>query len=125
MKQFIKFLGVGSVNTFFTSVVIFIFLRFSNVGLYLSNLFGYIVGLLSSYILNSAFVFKSNKKFTNKEFVKFIIVFIAAYTMNIISLHIFSRVINLGEYSSQYISMLIYSISFFYLCKFYTFKKKG
>ena len=89
MKQFIKFLGVGSVNTFFTSVVIFIFLRFSNVGLYLSNLFGYIVGLLSSYILNSAFVFKSNKKFTNKEFVKFIIVFIAAYTMNIISLHIY------------------------------------
>ena len=43
MKQFIKYLGVGSVNTFLTSVVIFIFIRFSNIGLYLSNLFGYIV----------------------------------------------------------------------------------
>lgn len=125
MKQVIKFLGVGLVNTFLTSIVIFIFMKFSNIGLYLSNLFGYIFGLLSSYILNSAFVFKSNKKFTKKKFIKFIIVFITAYTLNIISLDIFSRVINLGEYSSQYISMLIYSLSFFYLCKFYTFKKQG
>jgi len=124
MKQVIKFLGVGLVNTFLTSIVIFIFMKFSNIGLYLSNLFGYIFGLLSSYILNSAFVFKSNKKFTKKKFIKFIIVFITAYTLNIISLDIFSRVINLGEYSSQYISMLIYSLSFFYLCKFYTFKEK-
>ena len=124
MKQFIKYLGVGTINTLITSLVIFIFMKFTNSGLYLSNVLGYIFGLLSSYILNSLFVFKSNNILKKKEFIKFIIVFLSAYTLNIISLYILSKIIYIGEYLSQYISMMIYSLSFFYLCKFYTFKKQ-
>ncbi len=124
MKQFIKYLGVGTINTIVTSLVIFIFMKFTNLGLYLSNVLGYIFGLLSSYILNSSFVFKSNNILKKKEFIKFIIVFLAAYSLNIVSLFILSKIIYIGEYLSQYISMIIYSLSFFYLCKFYTFKKQ-
>ena len=124
MKQFIKYLGVGTINTIVTSLVIFIFMKFTNSGLYLSNVLGYIFGLLSSYILNSSFVFKSNNILKKKEFIKFIIVFLAAYSLNIVSLFILSKIIYIGEYLSQYISMIIYSLSFFYLCKFYTFKKQ-
>lgn len=124
MKQFIKYLGVGTINTIVTSLVIFIFMKFTNLGLYLSNVLGYIFGLLSSYILNSSFVFKSNNILKKKEFIKFIIVFLAAYSLNIVSLYILSQIIYIGEYLSQYISMIIYSLSFFYLCKFYTFKKQ-
>lgn len=124
MKQFIKYLGIGTINTIVTSFVIFIFMKFTNSGLYLSNVLGYIFGLLSSYILNSSFVFKSNNILKKKEFIKFIIVFLAAYSLNILSLYILSKIIYIGEYLSQYISMIIYSLSFFYLCKFYTFKKQ-
>ena len=124
MKQFIKYLVIGTINTIVTSFVIFIFMKFTNSGLYLSNVLGYIFGLLSSYILNSSFVFKSNNILKKKEFIKFIIVFLAAYSLNILSLYILSKIIYIGEYLSQYISMIIYSLSFFYLCKFYTFKKQ-
>ena len=70
MKQFIKYLGVGTINTLITSLVIFIFMKFTNTGLYLSNVLGYIFGLLSSYILNSLFVFKSNNILKKKGIYK-------------------------------------------------------
>ena len=122
MKQLIKYIGVGTINTLVTGISILILMSFSNIGLFGSNCIGYILGLLCSYILNRNYVFKSKSSQRSKEFIRFIIVFIIAYSINILFLYLFSNILNIGRYTSQYLSMIVYSLSFFYLCKFYTFK---
>ena len=54
--MFSKYILVGLANTLLTFVIIFILMHFG-LSIYISNVLGYIVGIMLSYVLNSIFTF--------------------------------------------------------------------
>jgi len=117
--QILKYAYVGILNTFIGLATIFFFI---SIGLnaYLSNVLGYIVGLINSYTLNKKYVFKSKKK-DIKEFYYFIISFLFSYLVNIILLFLLTNT-NTNLYVSQFLSMIAFAICNFAINKLITFK---
>lgn len=58
--RFAKFLAVGVMNTLVTLVVIFLLHEAAGVGEMLSNLVGYVAGLVNSFLWNRRWVFRSS-----------------------------------------------------------------
>lgn len=92
---------------------------------YISNSFGYIIGLIISFFLNKYYVFKNYRGNENTyiQFVKFIVIFLIAYAVNIFILYISLKYVN--AYLSQFFSMSIYTIVSFTLNKIFTFKRRN
>jgi len=123
IKKIKRFLLVGIVNAIAGYTLIIALYSFLNLNIYLSNLIGYLIGLIISFILNRNFVFKVGGKIVN-QFLKFIFSFFLSYFLNIFVFYISSEFINLNYYFSLLIASLFYSISFFISCNFFTFKRK-
>ena len=117
---FIKYLLVGVANTIIGFGIIFtmMFIGFSPE---VSNLVGYVIGIFVSYVLNKYFTFKKKKK-NKKEFFKFIFSMLISYLLNLLTLLICYRILNIDKYLSQIISGVIYTLSGFIFSKFYAFK---
>lgn len=117
---FIKYLLVGVANTIIGFGIIFT-MMFSGFSPEVSNLVGYVIGIFVSYVLNKYFTFKKKKK-NKKEFFKFIFSMLISYSLNLLTLLICYRILNIDKYLSQIISGVIYTLSGFILSKFYAFK---
>lgn len=116
--KLIKYLLVGVLNTIVGFGIIF-GLMFLGISPEISNLSGYAVGIVFSYVMNKIFTFKSKKK-SKAEFIKFILAMLLAYILNFITLKI---CLNLGinPYFSQIISGGIYTITGYILSRFWVF----
>ncbi len=120
--QLLRFIIVGILNTIIglSVIYLFIYLGFNN---YTSNFFGYMVGLSISFVLNKYYVF--NAQYSNqifyKQFTKFILIFIIAYSVNIIVL--FVALNYMISYTAQFIAMVAYTLINFILNKYITFKE--
>ncbi len=121
-EEFFLYLCVGMVNTISGYLSILTFQNILNFSPQLSNLFGYMIGLIISFFLNKEFVFKSKKGNKLSYGIRFIYSFIISYFLNFISLLILIKS-NVKLYIAQAISMIIYSICFYIICKYYVFKK--
>tara|TARA_B100000795_G_C22543481_1_gene339727 strand:+ start:236 stop:631 length:396 start_codon:yes stop_codon:yes gene_type:complete len=120
--QFVKYLKVGVINTMCSLAIVYVllYLKFDP---YLSNLIGYIYGVIQSFFLNKAYVF-SVKKITSMHFVSFVLAFIFAYTANLITLWLLIDLMSLDVYFSQFLCMGIYAIVFFLTLKLRDFDEK-
>ena len=123
IKKIKRFLLVGIVNAIAGYTLIIALYSLLNLNIYLSNLIGYLIGLIISFILNRNFVFKVGGKIIN-QFLKFIFSFFLSYFLNIFVFYISSEFINLNYYFALFIASLFYSISFVISCNFFTFKRK-
>ncbi len=121
MKKFLRYILAGLLNTLATYITSIILLKIFNLFLVLSNFFGYIVGIIVSFYLNRNFVFKSKEAKIKKQFYKFIFACIVSYFINLIFLIIFSYVFEFNAYISQILSMMTYSLSFYFLSNKYIF----
>lgn len=119
MKNLVRYLTVGILNTIIGFGIIFGFMLLG-ISPEISNLSGYAVGMIFSYFMNKIYTFKSNKK-SKIEFIKFIISMLIAYILNFITLKI---CLNLGinPYICQILSNIVYTASGFLLSKFWVFK---
>ena len=70
--QFIRFLGVGVINTAVGTGTMFLLYNVFGAGYWISSAFNYIVGSIVSYILNKKFTFK-NQDSNKKTIIKFIV----------------------------------------------------
>ena len=86
-----------------------------------SNIAGYAVGLVASYVLNRKYTFKS-KQSRRGEIARFLTVFVVAYASNFIMLIILLHRIGLHKGVSQIFSGLVYVIASFIMNKHYVFK---
>ena len=86
-----------------------------------SNFTGYALGLVSSYILNRKYTFKSNQKRHN-EIVRFLAVFFVAYALNFVTLVIFIHRLAMPEWISQVLAGIVYIVSSYIMNKCYVFK---
>lgn len=70
--QFIRFLGVGVINTAVGTGTMFLLYNVFGAGYWISSAFNYIVGSIVSYILNKKFTFK-NQDSNKKTIIKFVV----------------------------------------------------
>lgn len=76
--QFIKYCMVGVINTLVTLIVIFVCKSLLGVNPYVSNVLGYIAGVINSFFFNKAWVFKSHGSYW-REALRFALGFCICY----------------------------------------------
>ncbi|MDR0795132.1 MAG: GtrA family protein [Tannerella sp.] len=139
VDQVIKFGVVGLSNTLLTLIIIWVMTKWAGCSAVLSNLVGYSIGLISSYIFNKQWTFKSSVGW-KKSAIRFFLVFAICYTVQLLVM------VSLNRYCPEnpplydffsplllvlkidplfYIhmfAMLFYTLLNFIINKFYTFK---
>jgi putative flippase GtrA len=121
MNQLSRFLIVGIANTVLGYAVIFSCMYLVGLSPELSNAAGYLVGLLVSYFLNRNFTFRSSGRHST-EFLRFTIVFLTAYTGNLVVLIFLVRILGAHAGLSQVIAGVIYIGTAYLLNKHYVFR---
>ncbi|MBD5243639.1 MAG: GtrA family protein [Bacteroides sp.] len=71
IMQFIKYACVGVLNTLITLVIIYLCKSVLEVNMWVSNLIGYVAGLINSFIWNKTWVFHSHNRTLIDEMVRF------------------------------------------------------
>lgn len=121
--EFIKFCFVGVLNTIITLSIIFILMKIFRVNYIISNVIGYIAGLINSFIWNKLWTFNSKGDF-KRELVLFLIVYGIVYVMQLVFLIFIKEIIKVPVDIAQIIGMVFYTIVGFIGNKFITFNKK-
>lgn len=116
--QVFRYALVGFANTVLTASVILV-LTFFQVGLYTANLTGYIAGIILSYFLNSLFTFSSNISVSKS--IKFLMTCGICYLINLVVMNIVIY-INPNLYLIQVFGMIAYTISGFFINKYWVMK---
>ena len=120
-RQFIKFGLVGILNTLITLTIIFLFMKVLKASYILSNVVGYILGFINSFILNKIWTFKS-KGHVGKESFYFIVIFLVCYSIQLGFLIILKEKLLIKAEYAQIIAMGLYTIMNFTGNKYITFK---
>lgn len=119
-KRFIKFASVGAVNTAASFLVYIMLLNF-DVYYIFASIIAYITGIGISYLLNTAFVFKTKKK--RSTVYKFTAVYLSALLINLAMLYLFVDILHINAIAGQ---ILVTSAVLFYnyiLQSLWTFKR--
>ncbi|AOZ94735.1 GtrA family protein [Paenibacillus crassostreae] len=90
-KEFLKFIISGGINTVATyGIYLLLLLLWEYM---ISYTISYVLGIFLSYYLNTFFVFK--EKVTFLKFIKFPVVYLVQYLMNLVILHLLVEYIKL------------------------------
>ena len=119
--EFLRYLISGLINSVIGYMVFVIFLNYLNTSVYFSNLLSYALGLVSAYLLNKYYVFKSAE---GGGYLVFVGSFLLSYSLNLISLSLFIKIFNFPGEIAQLFAMAVYTFSFFILNKFAVFVSK-
>jgi len=111
---------VGFVNTFSGLCVIYT-MMFVGANFYLSNLAGYIFGLLISFSLNRRWTFRHGGALNLSLILRFAVAVIISYCINLL---VASLVLSAGvsPYLAQLSGLPAYTLMFYILCKFVVFR---
>ncbi|MDD2960892.1 MAG: GtrA family protein [Muribaculaceae bacterium] len=133
--QLIKYGLVGISNSLLTFIVIYICFDLLSINIYVSDVIGYIVGLINSFVWNKQWVFKSHNHKIKREILLFVLGFLLCFGIQIFSLWAFMSIewikdISLlgidapkcGEYISIIGGMATYTICNYIYNRFVTFK---
>ena len=83
-----KFTFVGAANFLFTIIVFTVMLKVLGVGYLLSLTAAWVVGIIFSYVLNFAWVFKPEQKVQFRaRFIKYILASLFSIALNLLALH--------------------------------------
>ena len=139
--QAIKYGIVGIINTLLTAVVIWIMMHLvfqtgkeENVSSWvitISNITGFIVGLINSFVWNRKWTFHSQNRWIS-EFIKFVAAFLVCYIPQLFFVNFLNIYTNLQidiaplvishAYACQLLGIVFYTSLNFLLNKYYTFK---
>jgi putative flippase GtrA len=123
IRQAIKYGIVGISNTIVTTIVIWVMMKLFDCPPILSNITGYIAGLLNSFILNKQWTFRSSDSWTGSA-IRFGTVFGICYLLQLGLLLYLDKRLSTDPYYNQLIAMAFYTVINFLMNKFYTFKKQ-
>ena len=119
-KQFIIFVVIGIINTFNGTIFSVIYSKFMNSNI--AFVFGYISGLIISYILNSYFTFKENMNIN--KFIKFTISCMPNFIIQYIVVYIVFNIMGLPNVIAYGLAAIIGVPVTFILMKFFAFNRK-
>ena len=119
-QEVLRYILAGTLNSIIGYSSIIILETIVHLSPQISNLFGYIIGICCSFFLNNNFVFNKRVNRKGNIFSKFLTCCLIAYSINFLLLNL---LLNMGLESliAQGLSMICYSIVFYFICKFYVF----
>jgi Predicted membrane protein len=145
--QILKYSVIGVMNTLITVLVIWIMMRFvfgikgdtdaSTIAVTISNIIGYILGLINSFLWNRSWTFKSNKSW-KIDLWRFIVAFLICFIPQLLLVNVLNTYVNMSSvhitlledqylvsfaYICQLIGIVFYTIMNFLLNKYFTFRK--
>jgi len=106
--QLVRFGLVGVMNTVVTLAAIFILMEVFRLNYLLSNVCGYALGLVNSFIWNKLWTFKSNGPML-KEGAAFLIVFAICYLVQSGALALMVEKFHMSKLLAQVLAMLVYT----------------
>lgn len=121
VKQAIKYGVVGLSNTLITAIVIWVMMKLLGCSDVVSNITGYIAGVLNSFVWNKQWTFQSTASWMSSA-VRFGIVFGICYLLQLGLLLYLNAQLTIDPYYNQLIAMAFYTVINFVMNKFYTFK---
>jgi putative flippase GtrA len=123
MKQLSRFLVVGMFNTLVGYIVIFACMYLARMAPEISNVAGYAVGLIASYVFNKTYTFKSKEKSAD-EIIRFLAVFGIAYGANLAVLVVLTHRLGVSRGQGQIYAGAVYVFASFIMSKYYVFKER-
>lgn len=145
--QALKYGVVGVMNTLITAVAIWIMMHFvfgikgdsdaSTLAVSISNVVGYVLGLINSFFWNRSWTFKSKKKWRT-DLWKFIVSFLICFLPQLLLVNLLNTYVNLSSiqftllgreflmsfaYVCQLIGIVFYTVMNFLCNKYFTFRK--
>ena len=121
-NTFIKFCLIGILNGIVGFSIILSLIYIFNMNYLLSNLFGYIGGVITSFILNKYANFKSDGNI-RVEFPVFLGSFLVAYSVNILMLYLVVEVLLQNKIVGLVIASAVYTMLFYLSSRFFVFIK--
>jgi len=120
MNQFSRFLVVGVLNTVLGYSVISACMYLAGMSPEISNVAGYAIGLVASYVLNKSYTFNSKRK-NSREIIRFLAAFGAAYPANFAILFFLIHEIGTSKGLSQIYAGVVYMCVQFIMAKYFVF----
>lgn len=121
--SFIRFLLVGVINTCVGLGVIYTLKYFFDVNDVAANAGGYSVGLVVSFILNSKWTF-NYKGDIAPAVIRFILVFIVAYSANLLVVLAAINIFTVNSYIAQALGIPVYTLTFYFGSNLIAFRDK-
>lgn len=125
-KEIINYLIAGILTTIVSILSYELFKNVFHVHYIISNIISWIIAVTFAYIINSKFVFESNKKNKEKikEFISFVSYRILSLIIETISIYLMVDIIKLNSDISKIIAQFIVLVLNYLFSKFFTFKKR-
>ena len=120
IRQLIRFALVGVVNTAIAIAVIFLLMH-AGVSYRLSNVGGYALGFISSFLMNRVWTFRSTGD-PRREMVLFALVFAVAYGVQFAALIALKELAGLTAGYAQLLAVPVYTLVGFAGNKYLTFR---
>ncbi|GAA5264585.1 hypothetical protein ACOSOMT5_P1010 [Acidiphilium sp. MT5] len=118
--QLIRFGVVGVANTLVGLIIIYGLMFFFDTGILISNLTGYIIGLIFGFTLHRVWTFNNSQELPTL-FSKYTFVAIVCYCLNISAVLIINFYFNSNRYLDQLLGICVYSIAMFLGCRQFVF----
>lgn len=122
LLEFVKYSLVGVIGTALHTLTLYIGVEYLSLNPLLSSSLGFILSLLVSYLLNSAWTFDSGSNV--RILVKYIIVCLSGFLLNLVLIYLFSYVILHNYMYGQYIAIILVPLFNFALNKIWAFKEQ-
>lgn len=122
MRLLSRYVVVGAVNTAWGYLLIFAFMYVAGWSPEASNVMGYAIGLVTSFVLNRRFTFESSGP-RAREFARFLATFAIAFLANFMVLALMVRVLGMHAAVSQVVAGVVYVATSFLLSKHYVFRE--
>ncbi|WP_213939887.1 GtrA family protein [Pseudomonas sp. dw_612] len=114
-----RYIGSGAFNTLVGFAVIFLAM-WAGFSPSAANISGYAAGFILGFVLSKKIVFRSNGSFV-KESVRYLVAFLAAFTLNFIVLHLALDKLGLAAIAAQIVAAFVYTFAMYVLTRFYVF----
>ena len=120
--QSLRFAAVGLINTAIGLAAIYGFMYFLRVGPAAANAMGYAIGFFSSFLLNRAWTFSSNRKITH-VLPRYFFIAAISYLLNLGVVTAGAAFLQLNLYIVQLLGVSIYTLCMFLGCRWFVFSK--
>lgn len=120
-NQFIKFLGIGILNTIVGYGSFFILVTYLNYQVAL--LCAHLIGVTNSFFWNKLWVFKT-RNISIIEFLRFNVVYAFVYATNAVALYISVEILKIDPRPAQLVLLPVVTLISFFGQKLWTFKNK-
>ena len=117
----LRFLAVGVLNTLVGLLAIYLCKWLLGLGDVLANFCGYVVGLSCSFVVNRSWTFRDSGAVL-PALVRFLVVFAAAYALNLATVLFLIRSLGVNAYLAHAIGVVPYTLLFFLGSRYYAFR---